>query len=425
MTATTRLAYKQDILNVLNPRLSSMLRGFVMPLTSTATAADRLSLRDTRLDRTARSTNAFDRMTVEIIETTSGSPAVGEVATITAYDATDKVTTTPAFSDEVQSGMDYLLYPDNLSPEQLNQAIRDVLRSTETLHSYFPSMLTDAAANMSGIVGTDWPEEGSGVTSSYDTSAVTTPRGVASLRIETTVVDTGCRTAGIAVHETESTILSLLIGVPTGSAVVQLYDVTNSVVIDESGVLNDNALTEVLLRSNIPDDCEQVEVRVIARTAVSDIYVAAGVTLQSTTTHLYVMPSWFIREEQFLQAVIFPSGRAAEASDAYIAHGSSIGVGVPDFISDARAVHGFAASFAALSYPIGFEVYRGFDELTDNTTTSNCDREYVKWKVCANVLKSMGDNRWREHDSDARSLIRGLKYGERRKVLSESPKVRI
>ena len=413
---------KTDILNVLSPRLSSMLRGFVMPLTSTATAADKLSLRDTRLDRKARSTNAFDRMTIEIIETTSGSPAVGEVATITAYDETDKVTTTPAFSDEVQSGMDYFLYPDELSPEQLNQAIRDVLRSTEALHLYFPSMLTDAAANMSGTVGTDWPDEGSGVTATYDTTPATTPRGVASLRIETTVVDTGCKTAGIAVHETETTVLSLFLGVPTGSAVVQLYDVTNGVVIDESGVLNDNALTEVLLRSNIPDDCEQVEVRVIAKTAVSDIYVAPVVTLQSTSGHRYVLPSWFIREEMFLRAVTFPSGIPADASDAYIASGRSVAVAPPDFERDDRAGSTFAASFYASTYPVALEVYRGFDELTDNTTTSNCDREYMKWKVCANVLFSMGDKRWRDYDANARGLVRMLRYGERRKVLSESPK---
>jgi hypothetical protein len=120
-----------------------------IPLTTTTIAADTTSLRDTALARGTHGSGNYNGRHIEIIEavTVPGTgPALGEVAAVddAGFDLTDKLTTSPAFSQIVQTGTDYLMYPRKLVPETLVDAINDVLTKIEAPYLWAPSLVADS-----------------------------------------------------------------------------------------------------------------------------------------------------------------------------------------------------------------------------------------------------------------------------------------
>ena len=56
---------------------------------------------------------------------------------------------------------------------------------------------------------------------------------------------------------------------------------------------------------------------------------------------------------------------------------------------------------------------RPFDALLSNTSTTTCLREYLKWRVAANIARKLGDDEWRNYASTALRIAFSEGYGEK------------
>jgi len=107
---------------------------------STATSADTTSLTDT-YGLQKGGTDEYKGRQVQINELVTGGPAVGEKAWVTAHDATNKkLTTAPAFTDEVQSGTDYEMW-EGIAVEDVNDLINQVI--SDLTNEVFKDKITE------------------------------------------------------------------------------------------------------------------------------------------------------------------------------------------------------------------------------------------------------------------------------------------
>ncbi len=407
MATVTRINVKYDVLNLLNPRMSEVLRTLVMPLTASA-AGSTTTLKDALL---GRGTHAVDDFNGIQIENVTKGEAYGVIdAGFVA--ATGQLTFAPTSTATEENDV-YALYANGLSPEMFDQEIDRVLLATFAPHLYFPSMVP--GAEMTGTVATEWPDDGSGsITQTYDTADGYTFFGETSLKVITDTVDEGVKSETINVTEGETLLVSCMVACPTGSLQVRLYDETNSAEIKASGTYDDPVFNEIRFTATVPDNCEQVTLRFTVKTAISTFYVAPPTVLQSQSGHLYHLPSWFTRESQYKKAVTLPLGMSGEADLSYIAMARQFAPGpAVEFIVNHRAINPFSVTFRAPSRPVALVVERPFDALASNTATTTCLREYLKWKVAANICRKLGDDEWRNYASPALRIARSEGYGEK------------
>lgn len=421
----TRLLVKQDIINWWNAHLDEVLARYSMPRTTTATAADKLTLRDTALARGTTSENHYDAREIEIVEKVAGGPEIGESAVVddAGFDDTDKVTLSPAFSDEVQSGTDYQIYGRGLTPEVLNQAINDVLRNTEGPHIWFPSMVDDADFGENEL--TNWAAIGTPLFRSLPaTAAPGLLFGEYRLYILADAADEGATSNSFPVTERESLLVSVMVRTTALTCTVQLYNATASEVVKEvTG--DEDAFTEVRFAETVPVGCENMSVRFLAPADTGEFFVSAPVLVQSRSGHAYPAPSWLSRQEQIMETLQLPQGFASEATDSYAALSRAAQPAeTPSTLRADRGVNPLFVELTVGSNPVLLVVQRTFDELTSDSATTGCDREYVKWKVLGNILQARGDDQqafgcYRR----ARSIASALSYGLHELRLVESEKV--
>ena len=432
MTTTTRIVNKQDILNRLIPRLSAKLRGFVMPLTFTANGTAATTIRDTRLNRASTGAADYDRCAVEITSKAGAGPAIGEVAGVTnaGYDQVDKLTLAPTFSATPQSGDTYNLYPPEISPEQLNQAINDLLRNTEAPYVWFPSMVDDSEF----LILSKWADIGTSTTALLSTNVPDNVLGESSLKIVlSNGPDTGRQSLPFDVKPGDSLIVDIFARTDVGEYKIQLYDVTNSAVIEEATVDSlSTTFHQIRFVGEIPNTCAQCRIRFISVDTIVDMRLAGPLVVQSRNGARYrttplgsLVPSpWLMHSGQISRAVSIPQGMAGLQDFTFAALDRGMkSAKMPDFIRSDRGVIGATISFAAGSDPTALLCYRAFDELSSDTATSTCDRDYVMWRACANILEEEGDKRWRDYARRAAALRRTLGYGLRRRRSRDNTKV--
>lgn len=415
MATVTRINVKYDVLNLLNPRMSEVLRTLVMPLTASASGST-TTIVDNLLGRGTHSFDDFNGIQIENV-TNGDAAGVNDAGFATSGD-TATLTYSPEITTTVQDDI-YALYANGLSPEMLNQEIERVLLATFAPALHFPSMVP--GAEMTGTETTEWPDVAGSPTQTYDTADGYTFFGETSLKVVTTVVDTSVGSQAINVTEGETLIVSCMVACPTGSMVVQLYDNTNSEEIEASGTYDDPAFNEVRFTSTVPDNCEQVSLRFISKTATSTFYVAPPAVVQSQSGHLYHLPSWFTREDQYKKAIELPLGMSGEADFSYIAMGRQFAPGpAVEFIVNHRAINPFSVSFRASARPVALVCSRPFDALASNTATTTCLREYLKWRVAANIARKLGDDEWRNYASTALRIAFSEGYGEKGTQMKEN-----
>ena len=433
MTATARSVFKQDALTKLVRRLTPVMRGFNFPIT-TNSGGSTTTLRATRLERRNPSANAFDGFAVEIIEKVGSGPAIGEVAVVAAagYDGTDRLTVAPALSATVETGTDFLLYPPDIEPEAMNDQIDAILRSTEAPSIYVPSMVPDSdfEADTSNPA-TNWPILASALTTHlFVTTSGLVLIGERAMHIKTANVNDGVKSSVFAVEGNETVLLSLFVrgaDTPLGEVRVDLYDVTNSAIIKSSGEIDDPAWHHVQFAATIPATCKQVRIQFTnPTTAVSEWYIAQDAAVQSQSGHLYAAPSWLTHEGQIMRSVAIPQGFTAQENSAFLALGEGWADGPPvSMIRRDRGVNVLSFSLQGFHLPAAILVKRGFNALASATATSTIDREYMMWKLCANLLKELGDETWQEYAREASRLAYTLKYGGRERTYAQNPPTRV
>ena len=125
---TTRKVLRQEIIKKLyKPR-------FPITSTTTATAGDTTSVDDTALAGGGHDTDYIGAW-IYVAETTAGSPTIGEIARVQNVNLAASPATldpiAPAFSDELQTGMDYEIHY-KYHPSVIHDKITEVLEDLET-----------------------------------------------------------------------------------------------------------------------------------------------------------------------------------------------------------------------------------------------------------------------------------------------------
>lgn len=421
----TWLQVKGDVVNFFAQSQGAPLMRFSMPRTTTSLGST-TTLKDTGLDLGTVSATEYNRHLVEIVETVASGPADGEIAAVTdgGYDGTDTLTLSPALTAAIQSGTDYILFPPDLTPAVLLQAANKVLRGTEGPHLYWPSLVTDADFDANDT--TNWDAVSVPATREFVTTASRVLFGDRALHIISDSVGDGATSESVPVTENETLLLSVNLAVLSGTVTVQLYNVTASAAIEEVTV-NEEAWQEVRFQDVVPADCENVSVRFIAATASSEWYVSGPVVLQSTYERTYVMPSWFERETQFMESLEQPQGYGSAGVNFSSVSYSRAWQAGPEikFLRSVRGANPFMAQFAARNRPVALEAMRPFAEFSANTSTTNCNREYLMWMILASVARARRVDDWREYKRTGLGIGRKFRYGVEQSTLRENAQVAV
>ena len=419
MPTVTRLVVKQDCLRVLNKR-DAALKVLPVPLVSTS-GGSTTTLVDTKLGRGTTQNGKYDARAIEIT-------GVGEHAGVDdeGFDGTSTLTFSPALAS-VGDATTYLLYPPGVSGDMLDQVADEILRQTDAPYVYFPSLVNDSAIETAALA-TDWPDvvaPGGTATELVATSA-NVLFGQQSIHGVADAAGQGWNSQTFDVHETETLMVSVFVRAAVGSVIVQLYNETAAEVV-KAVTIDEPAWTEIRFQETVPDNCEQMRIRVISAAASDDFYMAAPVIVQVTgDMRPYDAPSWFVSEEIVRYAFYMPQGRVSEDADSYVAlsrQWRSAQAPRPTFINEARGVNPFRILLRAVwSRPVGIVLSRGFDAFTDNTTTTTCDRDYLVAAIIARFYRDWDEvadfRRWARRRR-ARELALGYNLQEVRIIPNE------
>lgn len=438
MATVTRLNIKQDVVRVLKMR-DEALAALPVPLVSTSASSNRVTIIDTKLSRGTVQTNRFDGRMVEIVEAPGTGPADGSIAA--ADDAglaisTGTLTVSPELdaAQNLETAKDYIIYPLGLGPEVVNEAISEILRNISAPTIYFPALNSDPMMNESTTLATHWTDVGSPTTTEFITSEATTGVenifiGEQSIQVNPASAGDGIRTLTFDVHEQEQVYVTCFVRAPTGSIIVTLIDVTNSSVAVDPGAItiDEPAWTEVSFPATVPDNCEQMFLQFTAVAASDDMFIGAPVVVQSRGGRSHSMPSWFTRESQFIRAHYLPQGMQSEDEFSYIplSKPSRIHPSM-NFIEEARAIHPIKVEFdSKVSHPVYLIATREFDDITTNSATTNADREYMRDRVVATIMRDWGDSAYRFWARRAGKRSRRIGYASRAIQIVPNPMVTV
>lgn len=329
------------------------------------------------------------------------------------FDETSIATVSPALGAVVPTGINYLILPKGLYPEQLESAIADVLKSTESL-TQFPLSLFILASDdndmeASGVSA--WTASSGNIAGSKDTDAVF--NGSQSLA-GTSIASGEYLYAAFRVHE----LISLYAGIVGRVAsagdegILIAYDVTGAAEIDRATV-DGVAWTELILPISVPSDCESLQIRL--QNTGSDTIYWDDVQVWRNSDGIYPCPSYITHPEMIERIDAYPPGTG--------------GPGTLDYRADEKKAiqlnwHAEQVDPRAdvpvriwVENPRGNRPYiilkREFTELTYLTQSSPIDEEYIVAKAISNLLKDSGDNRWRRYSRQAAKRARQINYGGR------------
>lgn len=424
----TRITIKQDALRVLAKR-DEALAALPIPLVTTS-AGSTTTLVDTKLGRGTTQANRYDARRVEI--TAAGSNAGEHAATDDGgFNGTSTLTFSPALTS-VGDAATYLLYPLGLSGDLLAQLIDEVLRETTGPHIHFPTAVPDGdlegttVADWWGDIGADAPTTKEYATTSTNQWIAEQIFGARSLHIVESGADGGVKSDIFYVGDTESFVASFFVHVVSGTLTVSVYDETNSATIGTAVSIDEPGWKEVRFTEAVPAACESVSVRFKAAANTEEYYVSAPIIFQTTSgTHHYEMPSWFLADSQFRQALFLPLGVSSEDTGSYVALSAALKPVIgnePQFLNEARGINPFKTVLQATADgPVALLVERAFDALSDNTSTTNADREYMRSKVIATVLRDWGDAAFPGWARRARARAEAMGYNLREVRIEPNP----
>jgi hypothetical protein len=426
MPTVTQLTVKQDVLRALGRR-DEAIAMLPVPLVTTG-GGSTTTLVDTKLGRGTTQANRYDGRQIEI--TAAGSNA-GEHAAVDdkGFNGASTLTFSPALTS-VADAATYLMYPLGLSGDLLKQIIDEVLRDTDGPHIHFPSMCPDSDLEGSSVA--DWwndigdaPTVKAYVSSNTNRWVTEMLFGQQSLHVTESATSTGVKSDVFDVGDTETLVLSCFVHVVTGTLTISLYNETAGADIGTAVTVDEPGWKEVRIIETVTAACEQATVRFAGSAQNDDFYVASPVIVQAQgSARHYELPSWFVAESQYAQARSFPLGLSSEDANTYVALSASRmsvpASNEPTFLNDARGVAPFKVLLEATADgPVFLIVQRAFDTLADNTTTTTCDRQYLRSRVIATILRDWGDTK--EKAWSRRAMGRAEVMGYNRQDISIRP----
>jgi len=256
----------------------------------------------------------------------------GEVRPSTTYaPSTGTITVNPALSVAVVSSDEYELWKFP-SPHTVIDMLDQILKHDVLLSCWSPlSELPDF--DMEALNTTDWTDSGATGTK---VKGVTALSGYSHLNVAYTADGDYTRTGSIAVHPGDPYYTSILCRPNVdGTFTLQIYDVTNSAVID-SITLTKLYPGRLWLSWNAPATCEQVQVRLVG-SANSINADWDDLVFYPMEAHSIALPWWVKNENQIIRVyqlkvgevednVKPPELRGSEFKD-YIIQDSAFGSG--------------------------------------------------------------------------------------------------
>ena len=257
-TATTRQAIRQELYNRI-PGLAFV--GEATGVTGT-TLTDAIRLQDTSLGSNHYRGYYLYRPNVD---------AANQVRKVISHvNSTGVVTHGGATYDDALTDVDYEMV-GLIHPEEINNAITRALgRVYFENQIVLPGRITDG--DMDSSATTSWTDVGTPNTKSKVTSAGNVATGIRALRVLNDAAGEGVRSVTVRGFA-QSTTVDVHAGVrcDVGTAVLQLYDVTNSAII-ASVSSTEEAFVHLWLRYQLPVTCEEWCVRLIGTEDTADLY---------------------------------------------------------------------------------------------------------------------------------------------------------
>lgn len=444
---------KQDILRIMNQR-DEALANLPIPLSATADGTT-TTIVDTKLTRGSAQSNRYDARQGEWF-TDGGANGPGIGVKFAINDAgfaagTGTLTFSPS-STATDSGDNYALYALGLSPEYVEEHINEVLRQARGPHLYFPSLFADSDFNAATL--TNWPDDTTPGTTDNElvTTAANVLLGQRSIHFVANAADQGVRSADVVITERENVLFACFVKCDVGSVDVILFDTTNATAI-KTVTVDEQAWTLVSFTASIPDDCEQVRLRLQSNAANDDIYLGAHVILQSLTGGTYPLADWWDSETQINHWGYMPRGTNSEVANSFIALSAEWGPHPQvQIIRDELGVHPFRLIMdsphtgmhqglwhgsghhrplaGGSPGPVFVNVQREFSEITMGATTSNAtttpiDREYIVWRAVANMMRDMGDETFRGWNRKANTRAVSKGYSRRGVWIDPNPLIAV
>ena len=420
----TFLQYIQDVLAIFAEKDES-LAGLPIPL-SDVTIASTTTLTSASLARGTQQSTRYDGRRGEIVETSHA-----DINKVWAVDngglAGSTITLSPAISASSGSNIDVLLYALGLSPDTVRRALNEVIRNTDVLHLWFPSLVNDSEfAN--NAQATDWPEISGSTLSAvaFVTTAAHILLGERALHLTADAADEGAHSLTFRVTEDEQLLFSVMARIEAGTWDIELYRETATAAVVKSVTIDEEDFTEVRFVETVPAGCEEMRVRFTSNAASDDIYISQPVLVQSLWQRTYVAPSWLTEpDRQIERAMVLRQGAASEATDAYVALSREFERWpLPDFLRSDRFAIPNRIQFAGTSKgPIALLCHRTFGELSADTDTAGLDRQYVAHAAAANLARTARNPDWRTIAATsgpiARRVAHAREYGKQRLVVEE------
>ena len=287
--------------------------------TTTGTAANSTSVVDSILAPSGQ-VEDYNSVWIYISETTSGSPLVGEVRRVTDTDFSGSnsiLTIAPAFSDELQTNMDYEIHY-NFHPNEVNDRIDELLENIRGwVFIPLDGLLTNG--NMSdSTITTAWTASGATfakATTSDTAGTFEVLFGDSSLKI--TAGTAGTQYVGQSVFVSANTpILASVYAFVDSSnggsvAEMEIWDVTNSAQIGEScNTTTFNQWVQLTTQVTVPATCKQIQMRLFATGAITSTVYYDAATLLERDQRTHDLPSDFDGPEDMQLVEYFPRGDA-------------------------------------------------------------------------------------------------------------------
>ena len=290
--------------------------------------------------------------------------------------ASGTLTCHPAFGSSPGSGTE-IIFTYDLHPDELHKAINRVLRNL-MYFAYLPvTMVWDGNMEDPGV--THWPVIAGGTRTKISVgSAWGIIFGRQTLQVTGTTND-GVSSDDVYVIGGEPLIVSVPVQVTAGSAVIQLYDQTNSAVIQSVTVSQIEPVT-VQFYPNAPATCKIVRFRFLAG-AVGTTFNIGPVTLLSQNRRRYPLDfsgvttatvSGIERAADVRDVFWLPQGQGTTVTNAYYSFTEPFADSSFVIEEDVRSGAPVAIVLPAYpTYPYLMRVKRVFPELTVTAATIN------------------------------------------------------
>lgn len=315
----------------------------------------------------------------------------------------------------------FIMYPKGIVPEYIIARMNAVLRNTSRPHLWFPSLVPDS--DMSSADLANWPLVSSG-TRVFTTTAASILYGERALAI-TAAASIGSGAESLAWPVTEGEQMIVLVPIknnPVADAtagtiakVVLRRVTTTAADIKSVTNLNERLYTDVFFRETIPDGCQMVNLQFLSAAASALFIISPHVVVQSDRRRWYSVPSWWTRESQLKELVVWQPDYSSDEPDSYISLSQGqYAVKNADFLRSDIDITPMRIGFANQgSYPVGCIVQRPFAELGGDSTTTVADKDYVAFKTVSNILRDRQDQAWKHWAARASVRAKMFKYGGR------------